>query len=155
MNIFIINRQRRIRIPVANMKRLAGLFMKKAAAMNPRVRWVECSVVIVGHREMTGLNERILRHTGTTDVITFSYATAPGEEPAGRRGEIVINAEEAAAVAKLRRIPVFRELALYLAHGCQHLGGADDATPRQRAAMNRRQNRWLRSAFTPSKDRAT
>jgi len=39
-----------------------------------------------------------------------------------------------------------RELALYLAHGCDHLAGADDATPRQRAAMRRRELRWLRAA---------
>ena len=37
-----------------------------------------------------------------------------------------------------------RELALYLAHGCDHLTGADDATPAGRARMRRRELGWLR-----------
>lgn len=146
MNIFVVNRQSRVRINRRELVRLAGFFMAKASAMNPARRWVECSVVLVDHREMTGLNERILKHEGTTDVITFAYATAPGETPAGWRGEIVINAEEAAGVSARRKLSVRHEVALYLAHGCQHLGGADDATPAQRAAMSRRQRRWLAAA---------
>jgi probable rRNA maturation factor len=146
MKILITNQQRRIRLDRRELIRLTKFFMAKAAAMNPAVNWVECSVVLVGHREMIALNERALKHEGTTDVITFQYPTAPGEQPAGRRGEIVINVEEADEVAARRGAPAMQEVALYLAHGCQHLGGADDATPRERAAMSRRQNRWLKAA---------
>jgi rRNA maturation RNase YbeY len=147
MNILITNRQRRIRLDRRELTRLTRFFMANAAAMNPAVNWVECSVVLVGHREMIALNKRALKHEGTTDVITFHYPTAPGEQPAGQRGEIIINVEEADAIRHKRNVPLLREVALYLAHGCQHLGGADDATPRERAAMSRRQNRWLKAAL--------
>lgn len=158
MNIVIINRQRRIRLDRRELTRLTRFFMTKAAAMNPAKRWVECAVVLTGHEETTELNERVLNHEGTTDVITFAYPTVPGETPAGWRGEIIVNVEEARDVSTRRKAPLLREVALYIAHGCQHLGGADDATPRQRAAMSRRQNRWLNAALivpiigkTPSK----
>lgn len=142
----IIELTRRIRKPsvdAGTLEYLAAHFMARAQAMNPRRRWLGLSVVLVGHREMTRINEEVLHHEGTTDVITFRYRSAPGE-PAGWRGEIVINAEEAMAAGARRPGGPARELALYLAHGCQHLGGADDATPAERAAMARRQNRWLR-----------
>ncbi|HMO50918.1 MAG TPA: rRNA maturation RNase YbeY [Kiritimatiellia bacterium] len=137
-------RGRKISIPA--WRRLIAWLMTKASAMNPGRAWVECSVVLVGHQRMTALNEHVLEHEGTTDVITFSYPTEPGESPAGWRAEIVINVEEAEEVAGPDPRAVSRELALYLAHGCQHLGGADDATPGQRRAMAARQNRWLRQA---------
>jgi ssRNA-specific RNase YbeY (16S rRNA maturation enzyme) len=35
------------------------------------------------------------------------------------------------------------ELALYIAHGFDHLSGADDNTPARRAAMRRTEMRWL------------
>jgi rRNA maturation RNase YbeY len=147
MNIILTNRQRQVKLSTSTLRKLTAFFMGKASAMQPDVTWVECSVVLVGHRAMIRLNEEVLRHEGTTDVITFHYPTAPGEEPAGRRGEIIINVEEAAEQARCRGVSTLRETALYLAHGCQHLGGADDATPSERAAMSRRQNRWLREAF--------
>ena len=36
------------------------------------------------------------------------------------------------------------ELALYIAHGCDHLAGEDDTTPAQRQRMRKRELRWLR-----------
>ena len=146
MNLIVTNRQRRVSLSRSTIKKLADFFMKKASAMRPEVTWVECSVVLVDHQAMIRLNEEALQHEGTTDVITFHYPTAPGEHPAGWRGEIVINVEEAAEQADRRGVSTLREVALYLAHGCQHLGGADDATTAERAAMSRRQNRWLKQS---------
>jgi len=38
------------------------------------------------------------------------------------------------------------ELALYLAHGCDHLSGANDRTLRERRRMRRRELLWLAQA---------
>jgi len=141
----ITNLQRKIRIHRPAWVTLTNWLMQKTQAMDPTRVWLECSVVFVGHRRMTEINEQVLHHEGTTDVITFHYPSLPGE-PAGWRGEIVINVEEAVAVGHALRVSVARELALYLAHGCQHLGGADDQTRKERAAMSRRQNGWLKQA---------
>ena len=90
------------------------------------------------------VNAAILGHAGPTDVITQQYAPVPGEPP-GLLGEIFLNADQAVRAAP-RRVgwTPDRELALYLAHGFDHLSGADDATPRERARMRRRELAWLR-----------
>ncbi len=144
MRIVIANLQRYHPVDRPWLRRLAGFFMEKTAAMNAARRWVECSIVIVGDERMARLNQDVLGHEGVTDVITFAYPPVPGEEPSGWRGEIVINIAEASRNGLRHRGGARRELALYLAHGIQHLGGADDGTPAQRRAMNARQNRWLR-----------
>ena len=141
----ITNLQRAVRINQPAWKSLVGWLMSKTQAMDPSRVWLECSVVLVGHRRMTEINEQVLHHEGTTDVITFHYPSLPGE-PTGWRGEIVINTQEAIEIGTDRSGGVARELALYLAHGCQHLGGADDQTSAERAAMARRQTGWLRQA---------
>lgn len=146
MNILIANRQRKIRISKSLLHRWAGFFMAKASALNPSREWIECSLVLVGDREMTRLNEDVLHHSGTTDVITFTYRSAPGEIPAGWRGEVVVNTMAAERAAREQHWPLVKELALYIAHGCQHLAGENDDTPARRAAMHRRQLRWLREA---------
>lgn len=145
--IAITRLTRRHRIDTARLKRLATWLLEKTRAMDPERTWLTCSVVIVDHARMEALNREALRHSGTTDVITLTYASVPGE-PTGWHGEVVINADRARDVGAHRRGGPSRELALYLAHGFQHLGGADDRTTRQRQAMNRRQNRWLREANT-------
>lgn len=141
----ITNLQRKIRINRPAWVILANWLMLKTQSMDPNRVWLECSVVFVGHRRMIAINEKVLQHEGTTDVITFHYPSLPGE-PSGWRGEIVINTEEAIATGEERRGGVPHELALYLAHGCQHLGGADDQTSAERAAMSRRQGAWLKQA---------
>lgn len=146
MKILIANRHKKIRIASSRLRRWLNFFMEKAAAINPVRTWIECSLVIVGDREMIALNRDALGHEGTTDVITFTYRSAPGEVPPGWRGEIVVNIAEASRAAQARGLPLERELALYVAHGCQHLAGANDDTPARRAAMHRRQLRWLREA---------
>jgi len=145
MKVEVTNLQKRYRINRVQICRLTKWLMIKAASMDRSRIWIECSVVIVGHDRMMELNRQVMKHAGTTDVITFAYPTQPGEKP-GWRGEIVINIEEAADAGSRLGKAMNRELALYLAHGCQHLGGADDRTKSERMAMNRRQNRWLRDA---------
>jgi ssRNA-specific RNase YbeY (16S rRNA maturation enzyme) len=68
-------------------------------------------------------------------------------------GEIVVNVERAAEAGpghwprtRGDRSAIARELALYIAHGCDHLCGADDASRVDRLRMRRRELRWLRAA---------
>jgi probable rRNA maturation factor len=74
----------------------------------------------------------------------------PGE-PGGLIGELFINVERAVRVAPRRADwSADRELALYLAHGLDHLTGADDHAPEERARMRRRELAWLkRLPLTP------
>ena len=81
---------------------------------------------------------------GATDVITQRYDAMPGE-PAGVYGELYVNVDQALRVAPKRRgwSPA-KELLLYVAHGMDHLSGADDLNPRDYDRMRRRELRWLK-----------
>lgn len=92
---------------------------------------------------MLPLHAAHLDRPRTTDVISFAYPPAGGER--GWRGDVVVNVQRALQEGAPRRAAA-RELALYLAHGCHHLSGADDSTPPQRRAMLRTEQSWLRHA---------
>ncbi len=82
--------------------------------------------------------------------MTFRYAALPGAA-ARPAAEIVVNVERAMAegLRQAVRRPAWspgHELALYVAHGCDHLTGADDNDPAARRRMRRRELRWLRAA---------
>ncbi|MBN1558429.1 MAG: rRNA maturation RNase YbeY [Lentisphaerae bacterium] len=89
---------------------------------------------------MRDVNRRYLRCDAPTDVLSFRYPPLPGEaEEAG--GELFVNVQR--ALERAPRAPS-RELALYLAHACDHLAGHDDADDAARRRMRRRELRWLR-----------
>lgn len=64
---------------------------------------------------------------GATDVITFHH------------GEIVIGAEVAMRQAAEYGEPLGREILRYFIHGLLHLAGHEDATPDERARMEKAQ----------------
>ncbi|MBL7075907.1 MAG: rRNA maturation RNase YbeY [Kiritimatiellae bacterium] len=105
----------------------------------------ELSIILMDDEGITKVNEALLQHEGATDVITVRYHALPGEDERDGIAELYVNVERAVQLAR-RGWPAGRELALYLAHGCDHLAGEDDATPVQRARMRRRELKWLREA---------
>jgi len=124
--------------------------MKRAARIDPDRTWREISVVLTDDAGISALNEKFLGDPGATDVLSFGYDPLPGEA-GGSSGEIVVSLERARTVATERRggrqpWDTSRELALYLAHGCDHLAGEDDRDEKARKRMRRRELRWLREA---------
>ena len=89
------------------------------------------------------VHEAINGAKGPTDVITQRYDAMPGEME-GVYGELYVNVDQAIRVAPKRRgwSPA-KELLLYVAHGMDHLSGADDLKPRDYDRMRRRELRWL------------
>lgn len=80
---------------------------------------------------------------GPTDVTTQGYDPLPGEPP-GVYGELYVNVDQALRAAPRRAgWSAAKELLLYVAHGMDHLGGADDLEPAGYARMRRRELRWL------------
>lgn len=77
-------------------------------------------------------------------MISFSYRPQPGGRGAGS-GEVVVNAERAWQLGRDAR-RASAELALYIAHGLNHLTGASDHTARLRARMRRQELGWLKKA---------
>jgi len=90
------------------------------------------------------VHEAINGVTGATDVITQRYDAMPGEEE-GVYGELYVNVDQALRAAPRRAgWSVAKELLLYVAHGMDHLSGADDLTPRDYDRMRRRELGWLK-----------
>jgi len=88
------------------------------------------------HRAIMGMD-------GVTDVITQAYDSIPPEEP-GLYGELFVNVDQALRAAPKRSgWSVAHELLLYVAHGMDHLSGADDHSERDYRSMRRRELAWL------------
>jgi len=106
-------------------------------------KWDEISVVIVDDAQSQEINNMHLQHDYPTDVITYTLPPLPGEDTFS--GEIIVNAQYAARHAT-KSFPFLRELTLYIAHGFDHLSGADDKSVTEHNRMRRRDLRWLREA---------
>lgn len=76
-----------------------------------------------------------------TDVISFRYDPVPGEDE-GFSGDLIINVDRAVQVGPDHR-GIDYELALYIAHGFDHLSGAEDDTPEKKKAMLDTETAWL------------
>jgi len=106
-----------------------------------RVPWHDITVLLVGHKAMIGAHRAVFGKSGSTDVISMVYAPLPGIDDSGT-AELLVNVERAQEEGRKGRrgsswSPT-HELALYLAHGINHLTGADDATPCDRRKMRAR-----------------
>lgn len=146
MNILIGNRQQIARPNLPGIRRLLLFFMDKVRSAHPRRRWDEISLILADDAGMARINRLYLDREQATDVISF---TLPGLPRAGAPcatgvgGELFVNVQRALEVAGRN---VDRELALYIAHACDHLAGAEDRSPRGRRRMRTRELRWLREA---------
>lgn len=104
------------------------------------------SVTVILQRDDSSAlaHEAINGVPGPTDVITQRYDAMPGEED-GVYGEIYVNCDQALRAAPRRSgwSPA-KELLLYIAHGFDHLSGADDHADEDRMRMRRRELSWLK-----------
>ncbi len=144
MRIEISNRQRLQRVDPARIRNFARRILRNVRRLERTAPWTGVSVVLTDDRGITGLNAEYFGRHRPTDVISFTYGSVPGE-PDRTFGEVVVNVERALAEGPLHA-GANRELALYIAHGCHHLSGASDDTPRLRNRMRRREENWLREA---------
>ncbi len=106
--------------------------------------WHEVTVHLVRDAESDAIHRTIMGIAGATDVITQAYDAIPPEAP-GLYGELFVNTDQALRAAPKRRgwNPA-KELLLYVAHGMDHLSGADDYDPADYARMRRRELGWIR-----------
>ncbi len=113
--------------------------MTRASSRNGPKAWGEIVVVLLDDAAITGANARVFGRDTPTDVISQAYRPAPGSD--AWTGEILVNAERAGRCTRPAS-----ELALYVAHGCDHLCGGHDETPAARRRMLDRERRWVRDA---------
>ena len=125
------------------LKAAAELFAVKSGA-RIGVPFRAVTVILQDDAFSAEVHEAINGAEGPTDVITQRYDAMPGEAE-GVYGELYVNVDQALRVAPKRRgwSPA-KELLLYVAHGMDHLSGADDLKPRDYDRMRRRELGWLR-----------
>lgn len=124
--------------------RSAAVFFAAKSAVRIGVPFRAVTVILQDDAFSAEVHEAINGAEGATDVITQRYDAMPGEAP-GVYGELYVNVDQALRVAPKRRgwSPA-KELLLYVAHGMDHLSGADDLKPRDYDRMRRRELRWLK-----------
>lgn len=104
----------------------------------------EVAVVFQNDGGSSEVHEAVMGDPSATDVITQRYEPLP-HEPPGVYGELYVNVQRAREYAASHAgCDPFEELLLYVAHGMDHLSGADDLDARSRAAMRRRELGWIR-----------
>lgn len=104
----------------------------------------EVAVVLQDDDASDAVHRAIMGIEGATDVITQGYEAIP-PEPEGVYGELYVNARRALDYAAAHGTCADDELLLYVAHGMDHLSGADDHERGERQAMRRRERAWIRS----------
>ena len=135
--------QRKLGLTKSGLKRAAAFFAAKSSA-RIGVPFRAVTVVLQDDDISPEVHLAINGAEGPTDVITQRYDAMPGEAE-GVYGELYVNVDQALRVAPKRRgwSPA-KELLLYVAHGMDHLSGADDLKPRDYDRMRRRELNWLR-----------
>ena len=131
----------------SNLKRLTRWMMEQARRADPQQEWRTVSLVLTDDTGIAMLHKIYLNDPGVTDVLSFVYAPIPGIS--GQTGEIIVNVERSITEGRSRQ-GADNELALYIAHGCDHLTGGTDSEPALRAQMRRREKKWLQKADTLS-----
>ena len=134
---------RTVGLTKAQLKVAAEFFAAKSGA-RIGVPFRSVTVILQDDDFSAEVHEAINGAKGPTDVITQRYDAMPGEAE-GVYGELYVNTDQALRVAPKRRgwSPA-KELLLYVAHGMDHLSGANDLTPKDYDRMRRRELGWLR-----------
>ena len=132
----------------ARVKSAAAFFAAKSSA-RIGVPFREVAVILQDDASSAEVHLAVNGSEGPTDAITQGYDPMPGEEP-GVYGEVYVNCDRAQKVAPKRRgwSPA-KELLLYVAHGIDHLSGADDFSPKDYQAMRRRELSWIKDWTVP------
>ena len=127
----------------AELKRAALAFAAKSSA-RIGVPFRAVAVILQDDAFSAETHAAINGAEGPTDVTTQGYDAMPGE-PEGVYGELYVNVDQAVRAApKRRNWSAAKELLLYVAHGMDHLSGADDLAPEDYVRMRRRELKWLR-----------
>ena len=122
------------------------MLIKRTKRLDKETCWGDIEVTLTDDAMIAEVKQRVFDRSEITDVIALRYDPMPGIDEL-TSGEIFVNVQRAAECT-LRRNGwnPSKELALYLAHGCDHLAGACDDSPAEYNRMRRRELCWLREA---------
>lgn len=130
----------------------AARYFAFRSASRIKLPFREVTVVLQDDISSDEAHQAIMNVCGATDVITQRYDAMPGEED-GVYGELYVNVQRAVSYAKnCPRWSAENEVLLYVAHGMDHLSGADDMTETDRRKMRRRELAWIKAFLSTIRD---
>jgi len=133
-------------VNVSRIKALTTWLLKRANRLDKDTRWGDIEITLTDDSLIAEIKKQVFDRVEITDVISLRYDPMPGIDDL-TSGEIFVNVQRAAQCSRRRNgWSSSKELALYLAHGCDHLAGSSDDTPAEYKRMRRRELRWLREA---------
>lgn len=137
------NLPRTLGLKKSELKSAAVFFAEKSAA-RIGIPFRSVTVILQDDEFSAETHAAINGVEGPTDVTTQGYDAMP-PEPEGIYGELYVNVDQAVRVAPKRQgWSVAKELLLYVAHGMDHLSGAEDHEPTDYERMRRRELGWLK-----------
>jgi rRNA maturation RNase YbeY len=143
MTVSLLNQQTNHPLNLENLQKLAAWLAEKLEARMD-APWSEVCVVLTDDAGIVPTNKEYFGKTRPTDVISFRYDPIPGEDE-GFSGDLIVNVDRAVQVGPDQHGADY-ELALYIAHGFDHLSGAEDDTPEKKQAMLDTETAWLEEA---------
>jgi probable rRNA maturation factor len=105
------------------------------------------NIVFTNDKTIAKFHADFLQDDSPTDVITFPMMEIDPFSNEFILGDLLISKETALREAKLRKIPIQKELILYAIHGFLHLNGFDDHSAKDRRKMFAKQNQILKKIF--------
>ena len=141
VKIHLRYQQQALALNLPSLRRLARALATLAFPAEPP--YAELTILLTDDAAMPDFKAGCFGVRQQTDVVTQAYAAVPGVSAA--TAELILNAKRAQQEGCRRAGGAARELALYLAHGLDHLAGATDDTPARRQAMRRRETTWLKA----------
>jgi probable rRNA maturation factor len=139
MNVDVRDMQGEVRIDKSRLKRWAGSVLREMGEEK-----AELSVILVSDAYIKKLNWSYRKVRSGTDVLAFPMREGNGPSRHGPiLGDVVISIQTAKREAEKRGVPIYREIALYLAHGILHLLGYDDRDNSDRKRMKAKESELL------------
>lgn len=143
-SVAVTIQEKRWRGDPARVRALVRAVLRAEGAGDRRV-----SVAFVDDREIARIHVGFLGVPGPTDVVSFPLE----DEHDDLLGEVVVSTDTAAREARARKLPLDREVLLYVVHGLLHLLGYDDHRAADRRRMHARQEELLEAFLAKEKKR--
>ena len=148
MSVFVANEQSDP-VELEPLRKLAEVVLEQEGYPDE----TEVTVLLVSEREMSGYNERFMKRSGPTDVLSFPVedllpGVVPEHDPHGPPlmiGDVFIAPSYVRRQAAEIQVPFEDELALMVTHGILHLIGYDHQADAEAERMEQREREILGS----------
>ena len=147
MSVFVANEQSEP-VDLAWIRKLAEVTLEREGYPKE----TEVTVLLVSEREMSGYNERFMKRSGPTDVLSFPVedllpGVVPEHDPHGPPlmiGDVFVAPSYVRRQAAEYEVTFEDELALMVTHGILHLIGYDHQVDDDAERMEQRERDILR-----------